>query len=85
MEEERKKKLQEEREAHRAKKREEQKKAEEARKEKEVEQLKLKNAREYYNRSIMIKYMLLPLGNLLEEKRHKTEKAKDLRMKLLLT
>lgn len=44
------------------KKRDELQKAEEAKREIEIEKLKLKNAREYYERGLAIKYVLIPLA-----------------------
>jgi hypothetical protein len=38
------------------------KKLEEAKKEKEIESLKMKNAKDYYERGLMINYVLVPLG-----------------------
>lgn len=58
--------MQEEREAKIAKKKEEQRKIEEAKKAQEIEQLKIKNAKQYYERGLMIKYVMVPLGKLIE-------------------
>eukprot|EP00347_Sterkiella_histriomuscorum_P024200 403331963 len=75
IEEEKKKKIQQEREAKIMRKKEEMQKLEEAKKLQELEQLKLKNAREYYNRGLMIKYVMLPLGQLVDLAQNKMLKA----------
>ncbi len=48
------------------KKREEMQKAEEAKKEQEIERLKLRNAKEYYERGLIIKYVIIPLSQIVE-------------------
>ncbi|CDW77766.1 UNKNOWN [Stylonychia lemnae] len=74
-EEEKKKKLQDERDQKRARIREANQKIEEEKKQKEVEFLKLKNAKEYYNRGLIIKYVILPLSKLVDLASEKALKA----------
>ena len=65
-EEQRKKKILDEKEMKRQIKAEEARKKEEEKQEIEREQLRLKEAREYYKRGIIIKYVLIPLAKNVE-------------------
>jgi hypothetical protein len=69
-EEERKKKLLDEREMKKQMKAEEARKREEAERELEREQERIREAREYYKRGLIIKYVIIPLAK-------NVEKAKD--------
>ncbi len=57
------------------KKREEMQKAEEAKKEQEIERLKLRNAKEYYERGLIIKYVIIPLSQIVKQTHKKMQIA----------
>ena len=42
-----------------------------------MEEIKIQNAREYYNRGILIKYGMIPFGKVVEEAKAKMYRAKD--------
>lgn len=80
-EEDKRKKIQEEREIKIQKKKEEAKRLEQIQKEQDILEAKINNAREYYKRGLMIKYVILPLTRIVEMRKAKEQKAEEFRIR----